>query len=45
MIAGAAVALGYALMMRLRGMKLDGATKIPFGPFLAVAIWIAWLLG
>jgi leader peptidase (prepilin peptidase)/N-methyltransferase len=45
MIAGASLALGYALILRLRGVRLNGATKIQFGPFLAASIWIAWLLG
>jgi leader peptidase (prepilin peptidase)/N-methyltransferase len=44
MIAGALLALLYALVMRLRGTALTAATKIPFGPFLAAAIWVAWLL-
>jgi leader peptidase (prepilin peptidase)/N-methyltransferase len=44
MIASALLALGYALIEQLRGRKLTAATRIPFGPFLAAAIWIAWLL-
>jgi leader peptidase (prepilin peptidase)/N-methyltransferase len=44
MIAGAMLALGWAGVLRLRGIALSGSTKIPFGPFLATGIWLGWLL-
>jgi leader peptidase (prepilin peptidase)/N-methyltransferase len=43
MMAGAVLALGYALILRLRGEALSATTKIPFGPFLAAGIWLAFL--
>ena len=44
MITGATLALVYAAILRLRGTTLSATTKIPFGPFLAAAIWLIWLL-
>ena len=44
MIAGALSALGWALILRLRGRTLTATTRIPFGPFLAAGIWACWLL-
>ncbi len=44
MIAGAVTALCYASILYLRGISLSGTTKIPFGPFVAAGIWLAWLL-
>jgi leader peptidase (prepilin peptidase)/N-methyltransferase len=43
MILGALLALAYALTLRLRGRTLTVTTRIPFGPFLATAIWISWI--
>jgi leader peptidase (prepilin peptidase)/N-methyltransferase len=43
MIAAALLALGYAAIQRLRGARMEGTTKIPFGPFLSAAIFLAWL--
>jgi leader peptidase (prepilin peptidase)/N-methyltransferase len=45
LLGGALMALGYALVLRLQGEKLTATTRLPFGPFLAVAIWAVWLLG
>jgi leader peptidase (prepilin peptidase)/N-methyltransferase len=43
---GAAVAaLAAAGILRLAGQRLDRLSAIPFGPFLALAIWAAWLWG
>lgn len=36
-------ALAVVLARALRGQPISGATAIPFGLFLAPAIWIAWL--
>lgn len=44
MFAGAILALLYALLLWLRGTPLTRATRLPFGPFLAIAIWLAWLI-
>ncbi len=45
MIAAAVMALCYAGILHLRGTLLTSTTKIPFGPFLAAGIWLAWLAG
>jgi leader peptidase (prepilin peptidase)/N-methyltransferase len=37
-----AVVLGIALVRRTR---LSAATRVPFGPYLAAAIWLVWLYG
>ena len=37
-------ALASALLGRLRGNEWNPASKLPFGAFLAPAIWICWLL-
>jgi prepilin signal peptidase PulO-like enzyme (type II secretory pathway) len=43
-ILGAALlALVTAGAMRLIGIRLHAQTAIPFGPFLALAIWAVWL--
>ena len=34
-----------ALALRLLGRRLTGTTRIPFGPSLALAIWLIWLYG
>ena len=42
-LAAAIAGLGWAVLLRLRGRQMDAATRIPFGPFLALGIWLAWL--
>jgi leader peptidase (prepilin peptidase)/N-methyltransferase len=38
-------ALGFVLSRHIQaGRALDPLTKLPFGAFLAPAIWICWLL-
>jgi leader peptidase (prepilin peptidase)/N-methyltransferase len=32
-----------ALALRLAGVRLGAASAMPFGPFLALAIWLVWL--
>jgi leader peptidase (prepilin peptidase)/N-methyltransferase len=41
----AAIALALALAGALAGGKLSATTKIAFGPYLALAIWVVWLYG
>ncbi len=43
LFAGAVLALLYALVLRLRDGMLSSTLKLPLGPFLAVAIWLAWV--
>ena len=38
-------ALVSAGCLRLAGARIDGQTALPFGPFLAFAIWVLWLAG
>jgi leader peptidase (prepilin peptidase)/N-methyltransferase len=45
MLVGAVTGLAVALVMRLRGRDVSGATAIPFGPPLAFGIWVVWLYG
>jgi leader peptidase (prepilin peptidase) / N-methyltransferase len=40
----ALAALTVVLIRALRGKRVTGKTPVPFGLFLAPAIWIAWLL-
>ena len=41
----AAVAgLVAAACLRLAGVRLGAASALPFGPFLALATWLVWLL-
>lgn len=42
---GAVVALAVALAGALSGAKLTATTRIAFGPYLALAIWVVWLNG
>ena len=45
-VAGAALAgLAATGAMLLAGERLDRHTALPFGPFLAAATWLVWLLG
>jgi leader peptidase (prepilin peptidase)/N-methyltransferase len=40
----AVLALAIALSLRLaRGTSLSATTSVPFGPYLAMAIWLMWL--
>jgi leader peptidase (prepilin peptidase) / N-methyltransferase len=41
----AVVALAVALAGTLLGAKLGATTRIAFGPYLALAIWLVWLYG
>jgi leader peptidase (prepilin peptidase)/N-methyltransferase len=43
MFTGAVLGLAYAGALWLRGAKLGATTKLPFGPFLAGAIWVVWM--
>jgi leader peptidase (prepilin peptidase) / N-methyltransferase len=38
-------ALAFVLIGVVRGRKISRQTKVPFGLFLAPAIWLAWLFG
>lgn len=40
-----ASALICALAASWRGQPITGATRLPFGPFLAFATWLVWLYG
>jgi leader peptidase (prepilin peptidase) / N-methyltransferase len=33
-----------ALLLRLKGVRLGAASALPFGPFLAIATWLVWLM-
>jgi leader peptidase (prepilin peptidase)/N-methyltransferase len=45
-VLGAAVsALFAAACLRLFGVPLGAGSALPFGPFLALATWLIWLLG
>jgi leader peptidase (prepilin peptidase)/N-methyltransferase len=40
---GSVLALFWALGLRLRGTRITGTLRLPFGPFLAAAGWGIWL--
>ncbi len=42
---GAVAGLCAALVMRLRGERIGATTALPFGPALALALWVVWLYG
>jgi leader peptidase (prepilin peptidase)/N-methyltransferase len=44
-VVAAALALALVLAGRLAGGKLAATTRIAFGPYLALGIWLAWLYG
>jgi len=45
-VLGAALsALFTAACLRLAGVRLGASSALPFGPFLALATWLIWLLG
>ena len=39
------VALGCIAAAALMGRQVDGASRIPFGPFLALGFWMVWVYG
>lgn len=39
----AASALAYLLFTRLKGVRFSLDAALPFGPFLALGIWVVWL--
>jgi leader peptidase (prepilin peptidase)/N-methyltransferase len=43
-LTGAVGGLVWALGLRMQGQALTGATALPFGPPLALAIWLGWLV-
>jgi leader peptidase (prepilin peptidase) / N-methyltransferase len=43
-LVAAVFGLGLALLARLRGATLTAATALPFGPALAGATWLLWLI-
>jgi leader peptidase (prepilin peptidase)/N-methyltransferase len=44
LLVAALAGLGWAGLLALRGTRLSGQLKLPFGPFLAAGIWLMWLL-
>ncbi len=42
-LAAALGGLAWAGILHLRGTRLTGGLKLPFGPFLALGSWLAWL--
>ena len=44
-LAAAVAGLAFALIRRLAGRPLDATTELPFGPHLALGIWLVWLYG
>jgi leader peptidase (prepilin peptidase) / N-methyltransferase len=42
-LGGALAGLCAALFMRLRGTRVSATTALPFGPGLALALWVVWL--
>jgi leader peptidase (prepilin peptidase)/N-methyltransferase len=42
-LGGALAGLCAALFMRLRGAHISATTALPFGPGLALALWVVWL--
>lgn len=44
-VIAAGTALAVALAARLAGGKLQATTRIAFGPYLALGIWLVWLYG
>ncbi len=44
LLLSALLGLAAAGIARLRGRHVDAATALPFGPPLAAAIWLLWLL-
>ncbi len=45
LLIGSMAGLLAALVLRAAGRDVDGSTAIPFGPFLALGIWLTWLHG
>jgi len=43
LFAAAATGLLLALVLHLSGRPMGGATRLPFGIFLAIAAWLVWL--
>ena len=41
----AASGLAFAGVAAMSGRRLTATTALPFGPFLALAAWMAWLYG
>ncbi len=37
--------IAAALVARLLGRRISGTTALPFGPFIAAAVWVVWLYG
>jgi leader peptidase (prepilin peptidase)/N-methyltransferase len=44
-LCAALTALAAAACLRLTGIRLGFQSALPFGPFLALATWVLWLLG
>ncbi len=44
MLLAGAIGLGFALAIRLRGGGFTSTTALPFGPPLALATWLVWIL-
>ncbi len=44
-LAASLAGIAAALIARLLGHPVSRATALPFGPFLAIAIWLVWLYG
>lgn len=44
-LAAAVSGLAFALLRHLAGRPLHATTEVPFGPHLALGIWLVWLYG
>ena len=44
-LVSAVLGIAYAIALRLRGRVLTRVTELPFGPSLALAVWLVWLYG
>lgn len=44
-LVGALASLAYLAVERLRGRRREATEAVAFGPFLALGLWLVWLLG